>query len=162
MVVLRYVFALGLACWLGGMVILAAVVAPATFGVLQSREGTAGRVLAGAVFGETLRRFHVVAWVSGAVLLGSLVGMGLIGGRPPALGIRLAIVAAMLALALVSGTVISRRVERLQRAVAGSMAELPADDARRVEFGRLHAVSTALMLVNIAGGLVLLYWEARP
>jgi hypothetical protein len=144
------------------MVILGAVVAPATFTVLQSREGTAGRALAGAVFGETLRRFHVVAWASGAVLLGSLVAMALIGGRPPAFAARLAIVAAMLSLALVSGTVISRRVERLQRAVAGSMADLPADDTRRVEFGRLHALSTGLMLVNIVGGLVLLYWEARP
>ncbi len=162
MVVLRYVFVLGLACWLGGMVVLGGVVAPATFSVLQARAGTAGRVLAGAVFGETLRRFHVVAWVSGTVLLASLIGMALLGGRPVAFAARVAIVAVMLSLALVSGTVISARVERLQHAVAGSMADLPPDDARRVEFGRLHALSTGLMLVNIVGGLALLYWETRP
>jgi len=162
MVVLRYAFALALACWLGGMVLLGAVVAPSTFSVLEARDANAGRVLAGAVFGETLRRFHVVSYIAGAVLLASLAGMAMAGSRPAALGARLAVAALMLALALVSGTVITRRIERLQQQIPGAVAALPADDPRRIEFGRWHALSTGLMLVNIAGGLVLLYWEARP
>ncbi len=162
MVVLRYAFALALACWLGGMVVLAAVVAPSTFAVLQAREPDgAGRMLAGAVFGETLRRFHLLSYAAGAVLLVSLAGMAVAGARPAALAPRLAIAGAMLAIALVSGTVISPRVERIRQQVPGSVASLPVHDPRRIEFGRLHALSTGLMLVNIVGGLVLLYWEAR-
>lgn len=161
MVVLRYVYLLALVVWLGGMVMLGAVVAPTTFQVLQERQGDAGRVLAGAVFGETLRRFHLVAYVAGGIVLASLVWMALARWRQPGLPACLLIAATMLALTLVSGTVISPRIERVRAAVGGSVVDLPAADPRRMEFGRLHGVSTGLMLVNIVGGLVLLYWEAR-
>src|SRR5687768_17124390 len=60
MLALRYVYVLALVVWLGGMVLLGAVVAPATFQVLQSIEPIAGRALAGEVFGVTLARFHYV------------------------------------------------------------------------------------------------------
>lgn len=33
--------------------------------------------------------------------------------------------------------------------------------ARRVEFGRLHGLSTALELVPVLGGLMLIFWEIR-
>src|SRR5262245_56119175 len=48
---LRYVYILALATWLGGMVVLGAVVAPATFQVLQASAPAGGRLLGGAVFG---------------------------------------------------------------------------------------------------------------
>jgi hypothetical protein len=41
------------------------------------------------------------------------------------------------------------------------VASLAPSDPRRVAFGRLHGVSTALMGVGILGGLVLCYWETR-
>ena len=87
--------------------------------------------------------------------------MALSGGRPAGFAVRLGIVSAMLAIAIVSGTLVRGRVERVQQSVAGSVSSLPPDDPRRVEFERLHALSTGLMLVNIAGGLVLLVWNAR-
>ena len=34
-------------------------------------------------------------------------------------------------------------------------------DPRRVEFGRLHGVSTALQLVPLLGGLALIFWEIK-
>ena len=46
----RYVYILALVVWLGGMVVLGAVVAPATFQVLQASEPVTGRELGGAVF----------------------------------------------------------------------------------------------------------------
>jgi hypothetical protein len=66
----------------------------------------------------------------------------------------------MLPLTLVSSTVISRHIERVHAAIGGSVASLATGDPRRAEFGRLHGLSTGLMLVNIAGGPLLLYWEA--
>jgi hypothetical protein len=86
--------------------------------------------------------------------------MAALGGRPAALPARLAIGSVMLALAIVSGTVVSRRIEGPQRAIGGPVSSLPVADVRRAEFGRLHGLSSGLMLINMAGGLLLLYWEA--
>jgi TRAP-type uncharacterized transport system fused permease subunit len=75
--------------------------------------------------------------------------------------VRSALIAAMLAVALYSGLVVLSRVEAIQQDVGGLTSRLPADDARRIEFDRLHELSTRLMLLNIAGALVLLFWETR-
>src|SRR5678810_634700 len=65
----RYVYVLALVVWLGGMVVLGAVVAPATFQVLQASEPATGRELGGAVFTTILERFHYIAYGAGALLL---------------------------------------------------------------------------------------------
>jgi hypothetical protein len=161
MFVLRYVYLLGLVVWLGGMVALGGLAAPAIFEVLVAREGAAGRILAGAVFGETLRRFHLLAYGSGAIMLAALALMALLGPRPARFAVRTSIVAAMLGVALYSGLVLSRRIEAMQHEIGVPVASLPSGDPRRAEFGRLHGLSTGLMAVNVLGGLVLLFWEVR-
>ena len=161
MLVLRYVYLLALVVWLGGMVVLGALVAPTTFDVLQMREPTAGRALAGDVFGQTIARFHYVAYATGAMLLVTLAGMRLLGPKPAAFGIRCAIIAGMLAVTLYSGLVVLPTMDVFQQAAGRPISELSASDSRRVEFERRHRFSERLMLLTIAGALVLLYWEAR-
>jgi uncharacterized membrane protein len=161
MLALRYVYLLALVVWLGGMIALAALAAPAVFGVLQGSHGPAGRELAGAVFGDVLRRFHYAAYACAAVMLAALVGMKMLGPRPIGLRVRVGIVGAMLGVALWSGVGISRRIAAMQRQIGGPVAALDPSDPRRTAFGRLHGLSTTLMLVNVAGGLALLYYEAR-
>lgn len=163
MVVIRYLALTVLVIWLGGMIVLGLLVAPATFGVLQTTapDPAAGRMLAGSVFGEILRRFHWLAYGCGALLLACLFVMKFVGPPPSGFVIRLGIVACMLALALYSGIPISREIERIQADVAGPMSKLPAADARKVRFDRLHATSTTLMMINMGLGLVLLYWYVR-
>ncbi|OFW04260.1 MAG: hypothetical protein A3I61_09770 [Acidobacteria bacterium RIFCSPLOWO2_02_FULL_68_18] len=161
MLALRYVYTLALVVWLGGMVVLGALVAPTTFEVLQSREATAGRALAGDVFGTTIARFHYVEYAAGALLLVTLTGMRLLGPRPAAFGARALIAAGMLTAALYSGLVVFRRIDAVQLEAGGLASRLPPGDARRARFDELHELSTRLMLLNMAGALVLLYWEAR-
>lgn len=161
MLALRYVYLLALVAWLGGMVILGALVAPATFDVLQATEPVAGRALAGDVFGAVIARFHYVAYAAGALLLVSLGAMRILGPRPAAFGVRAAIIAGMLGVALYSGLVVLRRIDTLQQEAGGAAARLPPSDARRIRFDELHQLSTRLMLLNIAAALVLLYWEAK-
>ena len=72
---LRYLYLLTLIVWLGGMVTLGALAAPAVFEILEAYDPEMGRVLAGDVFGEILRRFHFVAYGSGVILLGYLGAM---------------------------------------------------------------------------------------
>ena len=161
MLALRYVYVLAMVVWLGGMVILGALVAPTTFQVLQSIEPSAGRALAGEVFGVTIARFHYVAYAAGGLLLVTLAAMALLGPRPQAYAVRSALVACMLAVALYSGLVVLSRIDAIQQDVGGLVSRLPAGDARRIRFDELHLLSTRLMLLNMAGALALLYWEAR-
>lgn len=161
MAVLRYLYIVALVTWVGGTVVAGAAVAPAVFGVLQAWDPAEGRVLAGRVFGSVLNRLHVIAYGAGAVMIGALSLQRLIGPRPAAFGIRAGLVATMLGLTAYSGIMIGPRIDALQRAVAGPINQLAADDPRRVEFDHLHALSSRLLTIAGAGGLILLLWEAR-
>jgi len=66
---LRYVYMLALVAWLGGMITLGALVAPATFQVLQASAPDIGRALAGDLFGVILARFHYLVYAAAAILL---------------------------------------------------------------------------------------------
>jgi uncharacterized membrane protein len=157
----RYVYVLALVVWLGGMVVLGAVVAPATFQTLQASEPVTGRELGGAVFTSILERFHYIAYVSGGLLLLTLAAMAVLGPRPRGLAVRIGLVSAMLAVALYSGVVVLKNADTIRREVGGLPSRLAATDARRIRFDELHALSTRLMMVNIVGALALLFWEAR-
>ena len=161
MLALRYVYVLALVVWLGGMVLLGALVAPTTFEVLQASEPVTGRALAGDLFGAILSRFHYVAYAAGAILLVTLAVMAVLGPRPASYAIRSAIIVVMLGVAVYSGFVVLRRVDAIQREVGRLPSQLAAGDARRIEFDALHLLSTRLMLFDMVGALVLLYWEAR-
>ena len=158
---LRYVYILALVVWLGGMVVLGAIVAPATFQVLQANAPANGRELGGAVFTVILERFHYVAYASGGLLLVTLAAMALLGPRPSGLAVRVTLVTVMLAVALYSGVVVLRNADGIRREVGGLPSHLPASDARRIRFDELHVLSTRLMMVNLVGALALLFWEAR-
>jgi uncharacterized membrane protein len=158
---LRYIYILALVVWLGGMVILGALVAPTTFEVLQESEPIAGRALAGEVFGLTIARFHYVAYAAGTLLLVTLAAMALVGPRPAGFAARIILVAAMLGVTLYSGTFVLGRITRIQAEAGGLPSRLPEGDARRLQFDQLHQLSERLMLLTMAGALVLLFWEAR-
>jgi uncharacterized membrane protein len=161
-IALRYAYLLALVVWLGGMIVLGAVVAPTVFGVLEANApGETGRALAGAVFGTVLARFHYVAYAAGTVIVVTLAAMALVGPRPRGFAVRTTLVAGMLAIALYSGVVVTGRIEALQQEVGGLPSRLPPGDARRVRFDALHRLSTLLMLINSLGALALLSWEAR-
>jgi hypothetical protein len=163
MLIIRYVALTVLVVWLGGMIALGLLVAPTTFGVLQASASDAatGRMLAGSVFGEILRRFHLLAYGCGLILLVCLFVMKFVGPPPSGFFVRVGLVAVMLAIALYSGVPVSREIAHIQAQVAGPMSALPSSDARKARFDRLHALSTALMTVNMGMGLVLLYWYVR-
>jgi hypothetical protein len=159
--VLRYLYVLALVLWLGGMSVAGLVVAPVTFNVLEAWNPTTGRVLAGDVFGAVLGRISVIGYVAGAVMFVVMTVMRLLGPRPRAYGIRVAVIFAMLSLTYYSDRVAAPRIDELQAQVDGPMNRLPVDDSRRVEFDHLHRLSTSLTLAAMFGGLVLVGWETR-
>jgi hypothetical protein len=151
---LRFVSMLAVAIWLGGMVTIGGVVAPAAFATLGSPE-------AASLVGETLRRFHLVGYTAGLLLLLSLTSMALMGPRPRAFWIRLGMASLMLAATLVAGLVVDRRIAAMRAEIGAPVGSLAPGDARRVAFGRLHGASTGLMGLAIAAGLALVYLDAR-
>jgi hypothetical protein len=57
--------------------------------------------------------------------------------------------------------VVLTRIDQVQRDAGVLPSQLAATDSRRIEFDSLHELSTRLMMINMAAGLVLLFWEAR-
>lgn len=161
MVALRYAYLLALVVWGGGLITLGGVAAPSIFSALAGANGMAGREMAGLVFGAVLRRFHVVMYGCAGVMVLSLVAMAALGPRPARFATRVGIVIVMAILSAWSGLIVSPRVEHLRNEIGGPVAALPSSDPRRAEFGRLHGISTLLLGITTAGGLALLFLEAR-
>jgi len=161
MLVLRYAGLLALTLWVGGLVVLAGIAAPSIFDVVEGQAAGNGRLLAGAIFSEVLRRFHLLSYVCGVVLVGTLLARRVLGPRPVRFAVRLGIACLMCAAMLSSGMIVSVRIARAQSSIGAAPSSLPPNDPRRVAFGRLHALSTGLLAVPVFGGLVLLFRELK-
>ena len=158
---LRYVGLLALTLWVGGLIVLGAIVAPSVFEVLAARHVASDRLIAGAVGGELLRRYHVRSFTCGAVLLGTLVLRGVMGPRPIMFAVRLVVAFLMLVATAYSGMIVAPRIERVQASAGVAPSTLPENDPRRIEFQRLHTASTSIQSVPILGALFLLFRELK-
>jgi hypothetical protein len=147
--------------WIGGRVALGAVAAPAVFATLEAQDPTTGRTLAGLVFGEIFQRFQVVSWLLGLLFAAALALRAAMGSRPRHFAVRLATVAGMILVSLVTSLFIAPRIDRLRQETPGAIANLDDRDPRKIEFGRLHGLSNGLMLVNVIAGFGLVWLEAN-
>jgi hypothetical protein len=161
MLVLRYAGLLALTLWVGGLLVLGAIAAPSVFEVLAARQIANDRLVAGAIFGEVLRRFHLLSYACAIVLLATLFTRGVMGPRPLMFAARVGVVFLMLFATAYSGLIVAPRIARIQSATGVAPSTLPENDPRRVEFGRLHAMSAGVQLVPILGGLFLLFRELK-
>lgn len=161
MLVLRYAYVLALVVWIGGLVTAGAFAAPAIFGVLGEQAGPMGRVLAGATFGELLRRVLVAGEMAGVVMLVSLTVLRLLGPKPLSYGIRAVLLGAMLLVNAYTAHVVLPEAEGLRREIAAPMATIAPDHPARARFDRLHALSTQLVTAVAVAGIVIAAWEAR-
>ena len=161
MVLFRYLYILALVLWLGGTTVAGGVVAPSIFHVLETWNPVEGRVLAGQVFGEVLQRLYLVAYAMSAVMFVSLSLHRLLGARPIKYGIRISILAVMLALTFGADYYVGPRIATIQAQISGPVSALPAGDPVRNEFNRLHGLANLLLSLSAAGGLARLFWEAR-
>jgi|SRR5215207_4873304 len=161
MLVLRYAALVALVVWVGGLIVLGGIAAPSIFAVIAEQQVANGRMLSGALFGEMLRRFTIASYGAGGLLMLTLLARRILGPRPHRFAWRAGIAAVMLAATAYGSLSVASRIEGLQREIGAAPSTLPAADLRRVEFGRLHGISTALQLVPLLGGLVLIFWEIK-
>jgi hypothetical protein len=161
MIVLRYAYVLALVVWVGALVAAGAFVAPALFGVLQAEAGATGRMLAGAAFGEVLRRVLLAGDVAGVVMLGTMTVLRLFGPKPVSYGIRALLLGAMLLANAYTAHILLPEAESLRREINGPMASVAATDPRRVRFDSLHGLSTTIVTAMALAGIAVAAWEAR-
>ncbi|MEE2637086.1 MAG: DUF4149 domain-containing protein [Acidobacteriota bacterium] len=161
MVVLRCLYLMSLVFWVGGMVALGALAAPAIFDVLEASHGAGGRLEAGEVFSEMLRRFRFFEYASATILLGCLVTLSYQRPRSEALGIRVVTVLVMLGVSLYSGLGITGQIEELEDVLTMNVALITDMSQFDARFDHLYTMSTLMLLLNLGLGLSLIYWEAR-
>lgn len=141
-----------LTLWVGSMFAFGALFAPALFRRLERTD-------AGNVAGVVLGRIDTLGLVASGVLVAVVAMQGIAGDWAVIDLLRLLLVVKLLALTLVSVLGIRPKMDQLKTG-AVPLETLPAEDERRVEFGRLHRLSTALFSVNALVGLVLIALSA--
>lgn len=141
---IRYLYRLLLSLWLGALVAFGAVFAPALFRVLTPAQ-------AGSVVRQVIPVLDAFALFAGPALIALALWRE---GRPRGRGaVRVALLSVMAGLALASAAVVTPRMAELRTAAGDQLSKLPSDDPVRREFGRLHGVSTGLMLGQLLLGL---------
>lgn len=149
---LRFLQSLSLTLWVGAIVYLSFVVAPAVFTTLTNMDQ------AGALVGIILTRLHWLGVICGVVY----VIVTLILARSPRGLVRLGSVAVivMIVLTLISQLGVIHRMDQL-RDQMGSYAQTPATSPVRMEFNHLHSVSADLEGLVLLFGLIGVFFTAR-
>lgn len=137
----RYAYQFIVALWLGGAVFFAAAVAPALFKVLTSSQ-------AAAVVGKLLPILERSAMAVPALLVAAawVVEGAPTGGHAR---VRLVVLGVMLLVAAVGVFVVTPQIAALRAQAGGDISSLAPGDPLRRSFGRMHGVSTLLLLTNL-------------
>jgi len=151
----RYVMLLSLVVWVGGLIFFAFVLAPTVFAVLPTRQ------LAGNVVSRSLGILHWIALSSGAVfVVTSMIDSRVLNGVAQPFAVRNLLIYGMILLTLVAMFGVESRMLELRQQM-GVIDDVPQDDARRLEFSRLHHWSTRIESSVLVLGLALLYLTAK-
>ena len=140
-----------LAFWLGAALFVVAVVAPAAFAALPTRT------LAGAIVGRVLPALFYTGAVAGLVVM-------LVEWRvSPRTRMTARIVAGLVTAVscAIAQFGIAPRIAAIRAQIGGSLDSLPAGDARRVAFGRLHGLSVVWLGIAALAALIALVLAVR-
>ena len=157
---LRFLAVVLLALWVGGLATLG-LGAPVIFTALEAHDPAAGRTLAGIAFGAIFTRFELITLVLGPILIVLLGVRAASGPKPRRLGWRMWTIAAMVAASAITTFGIAPRIDQMRESTPGAIADLADGDARKIEFGRLHGASGALMTATLLAGLGLVWAELQ-
>lgn len=151
--VLQFAYHLGLALVVGGAMVLGSAVAPAVFKAARTRgEG-------GVLFGAILARYDQLA-ILGVLVIAVASVLKFFGFEDADLGWRIIarwVALALLTLAVLYGSAWSNPVARTLRAQTPSFDELPANNASRIEFAKLHRSSSRAMRLAVLAGLAAMF-----
>jgi uncharacterized membrane protein len=157
MSLIRFLMLVSLVVWVGGLIFFAFVLAPTVFhpGILPARQ------FAGNVVNRSLGIMHWMGLICGIVFATtSMIDARVVDGAAQPFSLRNLLIYAMIILTLIAMFGIASRMTELRNQM-GFIDDVPHDDARRVEFNRLHVWSTRVEGAVMLLGLVLVYVTAR-
>ena len=162
--IVRALLLLCLIVWLGGLLFFGAVVAPVAFGTLMPMvsDPALGLHVAGTMVRNSLLQLHWMGLIAGAAMIFFCAVERVMQWTRRSVAPHIIVLAAMMVLTAFSQFSVIPRMETL-RVQAGTVIDAPnSDNPARVEFNRLHHLSTQLEGGVLIGGLVLLVLLARP
>jgi uncharacterized membrane protein len=154
---IRYLMLLSLVIWIGGLIFFAFVLAPTVFNpsILPTRQ------LAGNVVNRSLGILHWMAITCGVIFaVTSMIDSRIVNGVTDPFAARNVLIYAMIILTLIGMFGVGSRMLVLRQQM-GVIDDVPQDDARRVEFNRLHVWSMRIEGPVLVLGLALLFLTAR-
>ncbi|TAK16088.1 MAG: DUF4149 domain-containing protein [Acidobacteria bacterium] len=158
---MRFISLLLTSMWIGGLLALGYVAAPAAFDVMKAHDPANGRALAGELFGVMLLRSQHWLIGFGAVQAVLLNVRAALGPRPRQYKAQLAIVLLMIAVTGYAAFVIAPKIEAIRVAAHGPIAALADDNPVKAQFGRLHGWSNGLMALTLVGAVSLFWLDRR-
>jgi hypothetical protein len=148
----RFLQLFSLGTWIGAILFFSAIVTPAAFSLFPGSQ-------AGDLVNLTLGRLHLAGMVCGVVFLTATAA----GAGGPAGLLRPApmLVLLMVVLTFVSQFWVSGNMAALRAQAGGSLESLPAGDALRASFERLHRLSVRLEIGVLLAGIAAMVFASR-
>src|SRR5262245_21440122 len=144
-VVLRFIYLLSIALWIGGMAFFSFLAAPSIFHVLPREE-------AGKVVADIFPKYYWQGIICGAIALLTSVALGVRERWNTLLIGRTIMIGVMLFGVLYAVVILQPKIQALTAQVA-SFESLSPTDPLRLEFGRLHgrsfSVNAAVLLLGV-------------
>lgn len=144
-VVLRFLYVLSLALWIGGMTFFTFIAAPSIFQVLP-------REAAGNVVADIFPKYYWQGIACGIIALVTSLALGMRTSWSQLLIVRTLLLGIMIIAVLYSAFVLQPQIQAVKAQIT-SVESLAPTDPLRLEFGRLHgrsfAVNAAVLLVGV-------------
>jgi hypothetical protein len=149
---LRFLQFLALGTWIGAIIFLSFIEAPAVFGILRNLDQ------AGSVVGYSLTRLHYIGIAAAIVYI--VAGFGLASRLRWPTTAPAILVFVMFALTLASEFGVRPRMDVLRSQMV-SIQEAPPENALRVQFDRWHRASVGLEGATLLIGIAALFLTSR-
>lgn len=146
-----FFYHLSLIVWLGGIITIGFVGAPAIFQTIPSRA------LASQVATQIHRKFSVIQLVAMIVLLiSSAVIVRTWENLDTPVVVRYLFIFSMVVLAVFHGSIVMKKLRMLREGTPG-FSDLPDEDPRRIEFKKWHKISVSVNMLILLAGLGALF-----
>ena len=161
---LRSLILLALVVWVGGLLFFGAVVAPVAFESLAPMfpDPGLGLHVAGTMVRDTLTHLHDIGLFCGAILLLLYIVERVTHATRRSIGPPMLLTAVMMGLTAYSEFSVIPRMERLRIQAGAAMADLASKNPARLDFNRLHNLSTSLEGIVLLCGIGMIVLFARP
>jgi hypothetical protein len=160
---LRTLILLAIVVWVGGLLFFGAVVAPVAFESLMPMfPAPVGLQVAGTMVRDTLTHLHDIGLFCGAVLLLLCIVERVTRATRRSIGPQILLTAVMMGLTAYSQFSVIPRMETLRLKAGAAMADPGSTDPARMDFNRLHNLSTSLEGIVLLCGIGLIVLYARP